>query len=70
MLEDETKWEVQIRSPKAKEWSVVCTYDYYHLAKERYMYIMNFKAEYSVRIVRVEIHRSVVLEDLRGNLDD
>lgn len=67
--EDETKWEVYICYPKRKEWLLLGKYNQYKLAKERYKEFSN-KSECMMRIVRAELHRTIILEDLRGHIDE
>lgn len=67
MLEDETMWEVWKRFNTKSNWILFGEFYSYKEAKLYYDMLSKHNS-LMIRIVRVETHRSVVLEDLKGNV--
>lgn len=68
-MKDETMWEVWARIDTKSRWFRSMAFDSYKEAKSYYDLSLEVSS-FMFCIVRAETHRSIVLEDLRGNLDD
>lgn len=66
-MPEETMWEVWARIDKETRWFVINTFQSYKEAKKFYDAVVK-RYVFMFCIVRAETHRSIVLEDLKGNV--
>lgn len=68
MPEDETMWEVWVKyDPPKGKWFLSMKFQDFKEAKSYYNECVNSDG-IEVRMIRAELHRAIVIEDLKGNV--
>ena len=66
MPEDETMWEVWVQYEPKGKWFLSMKFQEFKEAKSYYNECV--QSDIQVRMIRAELHRTIILEDLKGNV--